>query len=65
MSEPRVGDWLQIGGGSGDGWGTGRVEVRVVTGPNTWEWRPLSQEQKEKLLKLVNLVKHDPSGDLL
>lgn len=55
MAEPKDGDWLQIGGVTMDGFGNGKIEVRVCTGaPNAWQWRTLSEAQKLYLCKLAN-----------
>ena len=52
----RTGEWLDIGGANwAGGFGTGRIEVRVATDDKVgWTWRPLTEDEKVKLLNLWN-----------
>lgn len=51
----RAGEWLDIGGTTKMGFGLGRIEVREATDSSVgWKWRPLTEDEKVKLINLWN-----------
>jgi hypothetical protein len=59
----KAGTVLDIGGsGSGMGWGCNAIEIRVSAGGVGWEWRLITDTEKQQLIDTLNALA--VSGDL-